>query len=172
VTDLPPPVPPPAGPPPGAPAPDAGSALSYGWAKFQENVMTVLGVILLPVVVQFVLVFVGRAVVQGFVGILVFQALSYLVSLVAAIGIFNVGLMVTAGETPDLGRAFTSDRWPEWMAFAFVFGLLVAVGALFCGIGALVVIAFFGLAPFFFIDKQMSLGAAYLYRRATKQPVG
>lgn len=156
MTDL----PPSAGPPPGAPSPGAGRALSYGWARFQENAGVIVGVILLPVVAQLVLVLIGRAVVQGFAGILVVQALGYLVALVAAIGIFNVGLMVTAGETPDLGRAFSSDRWPEWIGFSFVFALLVGIGALFFGIGALVVIAFFGLAPFFFIDRQMSLGDA------------
>jgi len=51
VTDLPPPPPPPpyGAPPPGAGAPDVGSAISYGWKKFQENVGPMLIVVLIPV---------------------------------------------------------------------------------------------------------------------------
>jgi uncharacterized membrane protein len=78
----------------------------------------------------------------------------------ASIGIFNAGLMLTAGEPIDVGRAFSSDRWGEWIIFAFVWGLMVSIGAIFCGIGALVVVAVWGLAPFYFIDQRMSLGQA------------
>ena len=48
-----------------------------------------------------------------------------------------------------------------WIVFAFVFGLFVGVGAIFCGVGALIVLAFFGLAPYYFLDQRKSLGDAF-----------
>ena len=44
--------------------------------------------------------------------------------------------------------------------FSIVFGLMVGIGLAFCIIPGLFVLAFFGLAPYFFIDRGMSLGDA------------
>jgi len=112
------------------------------------------------VVVQAALLIVARFGVDGFFGRLVFGVLSMLVSFVAQLGIFNAGLMLTRGEAPDLGKAFSTQRWVEWFVFAFVFGLMVGIGTLFCGVGALVVIAFWGLAPYYFLDQGLGLGAS------------
>ena len=159
MTDVPPP--PSSGvPPSGSPAPDAGAALSYGWEQFKRYAGPLIAIIVLPALLQIVLSAIGQFAVRGFAGFFVFWVLSLLVGFLAQLGIFNAGLMVTRGEAPDLGRAFTTDRWGGWFAFAFVFGLMVGVGALFCGVGALVVIAFFGLAPYYFIDQRMGLGDA------------
>jgi uncharacterized membrane protein len=165
VTDVPPPpppVPPSSGgqPPVGPTGPDAGAALSYGWEKFKDNAGVLIGVILIPVVLQLVLQLIGFGVIRGWFGYVVFGILSAIVSLGGSIGIYNAALMITAGETPDIGKAFTTDRWGEWLVFALVYGLFVGIGALFCGIGALVVLAFLGLAPYYFLDQRMSLGDA------------
>ena len=37
----------------------------------------------------------------------------------------------------------------------------MGVGAIFCGVGRLFVLAFFGLAPYYFIDQNKSLGDAF-----------
>jgi hypothetical protein len=166
VTDVPPPPPPPPpsedwNRPPGAGNPDAGAALSYGWNKFQSYAGPVLAIILIPIAAQLILNLLGAAVIRNTFGYILFGLLGVIVSLVGALGIFNAGLMITAGETPDIGKAFSTDRWGEWFAFAIVFGLFVAVGAIFCGVGALIVLAFFGLAPYFFLDQRKSLGEAF-----------
>jgi uncharacterized membrane protein len=46
------------------------------------------------------------------------------------------------------------------MGFAFVYGLMLAAGYLVCFVGALVVIAYWGLAPYYFLDQRMSIGQA------------
>jgi hypothetical protein len=150
---------------------DAGAALSYGWRKFTANVGPLLAIVLIPVGVQIILSLIGQYVVGGLAGSLVFAVISEVVSLMLAIGIFNAGLMLTAGETPDIGRAFSTDRWGEWILFSFVWGLMVGIGLLLCGIGALVVIAIWGLAPYYFIDRRLGLGDSLRASSQTTQRV-
>jgi uncharacterized membrane protein len=165
VTDLPPPPPPPpppswSPPPSGAGSPDVGTALSYGWAKFQTNVGPLLGVIGIQLVVQLGLSIIGRVVIHSTVGVVIFQIFVAVVNAALGIGIYQMALMITAGETPDVAKAFQSDRWGEWIVFSLVFGLMVGVGLALCIIPGLLVLAYFGLAPFFFLDGRMGLGEA------------
>jgi hypothetical protein len=170
VNDVPPPPGSPPGPPswnpPGGDGPPGGAgggigvgdALSYGWAKFGANVGAMLAVILIPEAVQIVLSIIGRGV--GTAGSILFSLISLLVSLALSIGVFNMSLMIVRGERADIGRAFSTDRWGEWILFAFVYGLLVIAGLIVCFVGVFFVIAFFGLAPYFFLDQGLSLGDA------------
>ena len=172
MTDLPPPPPPPP-PPPGPPgpppswnpppsggsAPDAGTALSYGWQKFQQNVGPLLIAVLIPFIVQAVLSFIGRT-VNSVPAEIVLEIISIALGAAAGIGIYRVALQITAGERADIGKAFEYDRWGEWILFSIIFGLMVGIGLLLCIIPGLFVLAFFGLAPYFFIDQRMSLGEA------------
>jgi uncharacterized membrane protein len=166
VSDVPPPPPPPPPPsqfgsPPPASSPDVGAALSYGWRKFQANAGPLIIAVLIPVVAQLVLSAIGRLIGGGIFVSLLFTALSLVVSAVAGIGIFRVALQITAGEPADIGKAYTYDRWGEWILFSIVFGLAVGFGLVLCIIPGLLVLAFFGLAPYFFLDGRMSLGDAF-----------
>ncbi len=173
MTDLPPPPPPPYGaPPPGSGAPDVGAAVSYGWKKFQQNVGPMLIVVLIPVAAQIVLSLIGQVAINSLAGALVFQVIGIVVSAVAGLGLYRTALMITAGEPADVGKAFQYDRWGEWIVFSFVFGLMVGVGLVLCIIRGLFVLAFFGLAPFYFIDKRMGLGEALSASRAAVQSKG
>ena len=153
-------VPPPPPPPPpsgGAPAPsgsDAGAALSYGWNKFQSNAGVLIVAMIIPVVASLAVTLVGRAIFPYGFGNLVFQVLGWVASTMGAIGVWRVALMITAGETPDLGRAYQYDRWGEWLAFSFLYGLIVGLGFLLCIIPGLLAMAFLGLAPLVFIDGR------------------
>ena len=49
--------------------------------------------------------------------------------------------------------------------FSIVYGLMVGVGLLLCVIPGLVVLAFFGMAPYFFLDRGMSMGDAFTASR-------
>jgi uncharacterized membrane protein len=148
---------------------DVGPALSYGWRKFSQNAGPLLAIVLIPVAVQFVLSFVGRTVFSSAAGGLVIIIISEIIGLALSIGIINAALMASSGAPVDVAGAFRSDRWGEWIAFAFVWGLMVGIGAIFCGIGALVVIGIWGFAPFYFIDQNMSLGESL---RASSQTTG
>jgi uncharacterized membrane protein len=171
VTDLPPP-PSYGAPPPASGSPDAGAALSYGWKKFQENVGPMLAVVLIPVAAQIVLSIIGQAAIHSIAGAAVFQIIGIIVSAVAGLGVYRMALMITAGETASVGKAFEYDRWGEWIVFSVVFGLMVGIGLVLCIIPGLFVLAFFGLAPFYFIDGRLSLGEALRASREAVQSKG
>ncbi len=160
MTDVPPPPSFGAPPPPGAGAPDVGAALSYGWKKFQSYAGPVLAVILVPLVAQLIVSIVGRVAVNSLFGSLLFGVIGFVIGAVGALGIYRTALMITAGETPDLAKAFQYDRWGEWLGFSIVYGLIVGIGFALCIIPGLVALAFFGMAPYFFIDRRMSVGDA------------
>src|SRR5205807_5348406 len=109
------------GTPSPASSPDAGAALSYGWKKFQQNVGPLIAVILIPIILQAVLQIIGFVVIKGPVGYIIFGILAAVVSLAGSIGIFNAALLITSGQPLDIGKAFSTDRWGEWIVFAFVF---------------------------------------------------
>ncbi len=162
MSDVPPPPPPSQfGSPPPASSPDVGAALSYGWKKFQSNVGPLIIAVLIPVAAQIVLSLIGQFVIRSIFASLLFSALSLVVGAVAGIGIFRVALQITAGEPADIGKAFTYDRWGEWIGFSIVFGLMVGIGLALCIIPGLLVLAFFGLAPFYFLDGRMSFGDSF-----------
>jgi uncharacterized membrane protein len=160
VNDVPPPPPPSYGAvPPSGGSPDVGTALSYGFNKFFANWQAILGVILVAFAAELVFNLVSLG-VSSFAGKLLFAIIGIVVNAVVAIGIYKTALMVTAGQTITMGEAFTYDRWGEWIIFSLVFGLMVGVGLVLCLIPGLVVLALFGMAPYFFIDRGMSLGDA------------
>jgi len=147
-------------PPSGGQSPQVGTALSYGFNKYFANVGPVLAVIFIPVVAQLVISLFGQFVVGGVFGYAVFEIISVLVSMVLYYAVYHMGLMITAGEPADIAKAFQNDRWGEWFAFAIVYGLMVGIGLALCLVPGLFVIAFFGLAPYYFIDRGMSIGEA------------
>jgi hypothetical protein len=166
VTDVPPPPPPPPPPPesfggrPSASGPDVGAALSYGWAKFQQNVGPLILAVIIPAAVSAVFNILGQAVFRSFFGLLLFSVVGFVANAIAGIAIYRVALQITAGQKADIGAAFQYDRWGEWIIFSLVFGLMVGIGLALCIIPGLFVLAFFGLAPFYFLDGNLSLGDA------------
>jgi hypothetical protein len=173
VTDVPPPPPPSwSAPEPGAGSPDAGAAISYGWKKFQANVGPMLAVVLIPVAAQIVLSIISRSLIHSVVGSLLFNIVGIVVGAIAGLGLYRMALMITAGETADVGKAFQYDRMGEWIVFSLVFGLAVGIGLVLCLIPGLFFLAYFGLAPFYFLDGGMSLGESFTASREAVQSKG
>jgi uncharacterized membrane protein len=147
--------------------PHAGAALSYGWSRFKESWQPLVAIVALPAIVEIVFSIVSPFALRASIVVwALIQVASVVVSAVASLGIYRSALMITAGEPVDFGRAFQYDRWGEWIVFSFVFGVMVVVGLIACVIPGLLVLAFFGLAPYYFIDQRMSLGDALSASRA------
>ena len=139
MNDVPPPPPPPYGSvPPGFESPQVGTALSYGFNKYFANVGPVLAVIVVYVVVQVVFVLIGLS-VTSLAGNLLLNVVGFVVSAVVSLGIYKTALLITAGQVPTLGEAFTYDRWGEWIVFSIVYGLMVGIGLALCLIPGLFV---------------------------------
>lgn len=142
--------------------PDGAAALSYGWDKFTDNIGPLLSIILVPAALQLVLGFVGTLAWRQSIGLYVLvQVLSFIVSTVAALGILQASLMVTAGQSVEFGKAFQYDRWAEWFVFSLVFGFVVGLGLAALVIPGLIFVALFGLAPYYFVDRRMGTGDAF-----------
>ena len=158
MNDVPPP-PPYGAVPPGYGSPPVGTALSYGFNKYFANVGPVLGVIAIAIVAQ-LLVQLIELPVTSLVGRLLFSIIGLVVGAIVSLGIYKTALMITAGAVPTISEAFSYDRWGEWLGFSIVYGLMVGIGLALCIVPGLVVLALFGMAPFFFIDRGMTLGQA------------
>ena len=105
--------------------------------------------------------FVGSLIIKGFVGQALFSIIGIVVNAMLGIAIYRVSLQIVNGQRADIGAAFQYDRWGEWILFSIVYGLLVGIGFIFCLIPGLILLYFFALAPYFFLDQNMSLGEAF-----------
>lgn len=161
---------PPRVPEPAAPAaPSVIAALSYGWTTFRANARPMLIAAAVPVLAQFAIAVASRVLLHSVAKWFLFQIVVIVVGAVASIGMARLALTITEGEEPDVQAAFRYDRWGPWVGFCVVFGLLEGVGLVLCVIPGVLFLAFFGLAPYFFLDRQLGIGDALrASRRAVK----
>jgi hypothetical protein len=145
---------------------DAGTALSYGWTKFRENAGPLLLVVAIPIVAELVVAIAGKALIDSAARRFLFQIVGVVIAAIGGLGVRRMALLITAGETPTAGEAFRYDRWGEWIVFAVVFGLVESVGLVLCVIPGVLFLAYFGLAPYFFLDQQMTMADALRASRA------
>ena len=64
--------------------------------------------------------------------------------------------MVTRGETPDLGKAFSTEHLGPFIIGSILYGIIVVIGLILCiipGIIAAIMLAFYG---FYILDQGMS----------------
>ena len=148
--------PPPNVPPPSGAGPlDVGSAVGYGWKKFTEYPGPLILIVLIIAVVNLIGFGLRFATDSFFVG-LVLVILFYIVGQILTIGIINASLMVTRGETPDLGKAFSTDHLGPFIVGSILYGIIVGIGLILCiipGIIAAIMLAFYG---FYILDQGMS----------------
>ena len=91
---------------------------SYGWKKFQENAVPLILAFIIPGVASFILNIFTSLIIKSLFLNLVFSIIGIVVQAALGIGIYRVALQITAGEPADLGKAFTYDRWGEWILFS------------------------------------------------------
>jgi hypothetical protein len=176
MSSVPPPPPPPPDlpPPPGGPPStgpgsgsgplDVGTAVSYGWKKFTEYPGPLILIALIIAVVNLI-GGVLRFAVDNFVIGLILVVVFYIVGQILTIGIINASLMVTRGERPEPGRAFSTQYLGQFIVGSILYGIIVGIGFILCvipGIIAMILLAFYG---FYILDQGMSgteaLSASY-----------
>ncbi len=89
---------------------------------------------------------------------------------IATIGIYRAALKTTQGQTPGFDNLTTGENLGKYIAVAIVYGLLIGVGLVLCVIPGIIAAFLFQLAPFYALDKGMSVGDALKasYEAATK----
>ncbi len=145
---------------------DVGSALSYGWKKFTENV----GPFILLVLAVFVAVVVLNIIQgiltpdsTGFLALIWTLALSIIVMIVTFIiqaGVYRAGLGVTKGEQPSVSMLTETTNIAPYILTVIVVGLGAFVGFLLCIIPGIAWIIFTAYAPILALDKGMGPGEA------------
>ena len=220
-TPPPPPPPPPAGgygapppaggyggPPPGQPTPPAstggysvGNALSYGWAKFQQNFgQIVVGVVVLVVavaIVQIIGFFVRNAVQcdpnvhfdsQGrlvsndcgsslfaasmFVSLL-FSAFSFIVSMIISAGLVRAALDITEGRQLDPKALLRTDRLVPVIVASLIIGVATFIGFVLCILPGIAVIFLTQYTLYYIMDQDLApIDAIKASVRFTTQNLG
>jgi len=186
---VPPPPPPASGgyppPPPGYYPPSGpgvsdfsiGSAFSWGWKKFRENLgplvlvaLVIVGVLIVLAIVRVGVISGGDAAVDPVTGdvenpglfgtALVFSVLlglvQFVVSVVVSAGIVNGALQITQGRPLELGAMFRGFSVLQLVIASILTGLLTFVGLLACLVGAIVVAFFLSFTTYFIVDEGQS----------------
>ncbi|CAB4322991.1 MAG: hypothetical protein F2520_03655 [Actinobacteria bacterium] len=148
-----------------APQLDVGLALSYGWAKFTENLGSMIAIVAIYFGVTLVFNLVGNFVRLGNgISTLFFSfalvAVGVFVSMVVEAGLIRAALAVTAGERPEPAMMFSTERIAPYIIASLLVALLSFVGLLACCIGFVVVRIFVLFYGFYVLDPKRHLEPA------------
>lgn len=183
-TDTPPPPPPP--PPPPAPPGggshySAGTAWSYGWNKFTQNLGQILVAVVILVAVLIVIevigFVIGRAVacdpkveitstgikantcnggifVAQNVVSWIFSLISWVISMIIGAGIVRAALDITEGRQLEASTILRPNKLGEVIIASLVVGVLTFVGFILCVIPGILVAFFTSYTLYFLMDRQ------------------
>ena len=145
---------------------DVGSALSYGWKKFQENVGPFI-ILVLAVFVAIVVLNILQAVLTpnngGFLALIWSLALAvvvFIVSFIIQAGVYRAGLGVTKGETPSVALLTETNNIGPFIVTVILVGLGAFVGFILCILPGIAWLIFTAYAPILALDKGMGPGEA------------
>lgn len=143
------------------PSLDVGSAISYGWKKFTENV----GGFIILMVAAFVALLVV-AILRGLLtpndgGFLVFiwssllGAVAYVIMWIVQAGVWRAAIGVTRGEAPSVSQLTQTDNIVPYILTVILVGLGAFVGFILCFIPGIIWLIFTAYAPLLALDKGM-----------------
>lgn len=152
---------------------DVGTAVSYGWNKFSENVgpfiMLVLGVfvalILVSAISQLVIIPTINT-SDNSIGLLFWLAFSVslflqlVVGFAVQAGVYRAGLGVTQGRTPSFSMFTEGTNFGPYILTAIVVALGAAIGYMLCFIPGIIWLFFTVFAPLRALDKGEGPGDA------------
>jgi hypothetical protein len=149
-------------PPPGAPHQrlDVGLALGYGWAKFTENLGSMVAIVAIFFGVTLVFNIFANTVLfgEGISSSLLFGLALLIVGLflgyLVEAGLIRTALSVTTGAKPDPGQMFSTERLGPFVIASILVVLLGFVGLLACCIGLVAVRIFLLFYGFFVLDPE------------------
>lgn len=140
------------------------AAVGWGWSKFSQNVGVLLLTMLAFIVIQVVFGSLERSASSdsndigplftlNAAGVLV-QIVGTIVTLLISAGIVRASLGVTRGESFDIGKVFSADKFVPIVLAAVATSILTAIGLILLILPGLVVIFFTQYVNYFIIDQD------------------
>ena len=152
-----------AGPPPL----DVGTAIGYGWKKFQEHakefVLLTLAAFLVIIFWQFVSSFIQNNLPANLFGTLLalgIRVVGFVISMLVQAGIWRAGLAVTRGETPNVNMLTQTDNLGPYVLTSIVVGIGTFIGIILCVIPGIIWLVLTAFAPLVALDKGVGPGEA------------
>jgi len=150
---------------------DVGLALGYGWAKFTENLGSMVAIvaiyfgvtILFNLIANFVHIGSGISAIFFSFALLI---LGFFVSMLVGAGLIRAALTVTQGGAPDPAQMFSTERIAPYVVATILVALLSFVGLLACCIGLFVVRIFLLFYGFYVLDPQRNAEPADSLKRS------
>lgn len=143
-------------PPPPAPAPgqlEVGEAISYGWNAFKKYAgpLVLIGVVVGAINFGFSLL--SQVFNDSAFLVLVVQVISFLVSVLLALGVTRVVLKVTAGQEPEVGDLFQTEHYGPFLGASILFWIMVSVGLVFFIVPGIILLTIFFFYSFAIVDR-------------------
>lgn len=132
---------------------DVGTALSYGWRKFQQYAGPLLVIVLIVVVVQLAFSLL-RLTADGIAIQFLWSIVGFLVGQIVMLGVYRAALLVTQGVSPDPGKAFNLDRLGDYVIASVLYSIAVGIGLILCIIPGLILAVLFAFYPYFVLDQH------------------
>jgi len=138
---------------------DVGSAISYGWKKFTENVGPFI-ILMLAVFVAFIVISIIQSVLtpngsgvvalmwSAFIGVL-----AYVVTTIVQAGVYRAGLGVTKGEKPSVAQLTDTTNIVPYILTILLVGVGAFIGFVLCIIPGIIWLIFTAYAPILALDK-------------------
>ncbi|HEX6888563.1 MAG TPA: hypothetical protein VF143_10705 [Candidatus Nanopelagicales bacterium] len=126
-----------------------GTALSYGWNGFKNNLGSIAVIALAVLVANLVVNLLSRMVNDSFFFSVLMSGISIFVSLVIGLGLIRAALEIVDGRRPDLGALLSTDGVGTYLIASVLVSIVVFVGFLLCIIPGFIagfLLQFFGYA--------------------------
>lgn len=140
---------------------EVGSAISYGWKKFTENVGPFI-ILMIAVFVAFIVISIIQSVLtpdsSGFLALVWTAAISvigYIITSIVQAGVFRAGLGVTKGEAPSVSQLVDTTNIANYILTVILVGLGFFVGFILCIVPGLIWLVFTAYAPIVALDKGL-----------------
>ncbi|MBL8775515.1 MAG: hypothetical protein JNK12_06285 [Acidimicrobiales bacterium] len=139
-----------------------GDAISYGWAAFKKTPGPLVVIALVVLVVGALTSGIGNAVSResAVFGVIV-QIAGYVVSMILSLGLIRVALKVTRGEEVDVADLFKTDQLGPYIVASILFGIMVAVGLIFCIVPGVILAVIYGFYGYVILGRGVGVGEGF-----------
>ncbi len=139
-----------------------GDAIGYGWNAFKKTPGPLVVIALVVLVVGALTSSIGNAVSResAVFGVIV-QFAGFVVSMILSLGLIRVALKVTRGEEVDVADLFKTDQLGPYIGASILFGIMVAVGLIFCVVPGVILAVIYGFYGYVILEHGAGVGEGF-----------